>query len=561
MITGKLNFKNGLFLGREELNRQQQLADGSFLSLIKAFGPKGVFNLKEKYEFTILRDVSLTIDGSPGVLGIDINSNPIFFNEKKLFDFPYDETTPLVYVSVSALSNSKELGTVSISTSGIITGVSTHFTECMRNYFTKKPLKIYLHSDPVKEYTIQSVTSDVLATVLEPVDIEVNDCEFSIIGTFSPFVPQDDQATFPFTYYSYELSFSTSLPNESTSFLIGQVTWDGVTPVYTSLQNKASILGSGLNENPFDYVVDSDSSLAGLRGNSNATNVLIKSGTWTYDSPDGKGIVLHPNTKLVWAEEGSLLKINSDVPVIANSFAFGYLNFPSGEDNAIENVNIENSAFLWGFNNLQNLTNCTCKMTYNQAGTIGYYLCERAINCKSFFTNVVGSGFSSCTYLHLCKTRGSAVGFTSCLGVLQCFSGCATGFVTSYASMTSNPTTYACADTANGGFNYGNAAAPPSNNNNLLTLGVLEDTDGKPKVTVTAAYAVASEITITATVVFGSRSIYRRDESYEVEIVLGSGLVSAFTKIEDINPEGIYSISTASHTPTSDGTYTYVLNY
>ena len=56
---------------------------------------------------------------------------------------------------------------------------------------------------------------------------------------------------------------------------------------------------------PFDYVVDSNATLAGLNNNPNATCVLIKKGTWTAPS---SGILLHPNTKRIVGQPGSLVQ-------------------------------------------------------------------------------------------------------------------------------------------------------------------------------------------------------------------------------------------------------------
>lgn len=78
----------------------------------------------------------------------------------------------------------------------------------------------------------------------------------------------------------------------------------------------------------FDYVVDSNAKLAALKGKTGITSVLIKKGTWTYNSPDGTGIVLSSDVQMVYGEPGSKIVINElfGGNVSARVCAFGYGN-------------------------------------------------------------------------------------------------------------------------------------------------------------------------------------------------------------------------------------------
>ena len=149
----------------------------------------------------------------------------------------------------------------------------------------------------------------------------------------------------------------------------------------------------------------------------------------------------------------------------------------------------DSSSYCYGFDSCTNLTNCsgtgygsrnvcgfyTCTNLTNCSGTstggsgssycYGFYKCTNLTNCSGTSTGVSGSGycygFHSCTNLTNCSGSGtgygdnSSYGFHSCNVVIGCRAGdhCKTAvFQDCYAS-SSKTSTYACADTANGGFN------------------------------------------------------------------------------------------------------------
>ncbi len=118
-----------------------------------------------------------------------------------------------------------------------------------------------------------------------------------------------------------------------------------------------------------------------------------------------------------------------------------------------------------GFHSCTNLTNCTGTGTgaINGIGT-GFYSCTNLTNCTGTGTGI-GIGFYTCTNLTNCTGTGigfgTGYGFHSCKTVISCKAGghcSADVFYKCYAS-SSGTSTYACADTANGGFN--NTTNPP----------------------------------------------------------------------------------------------------
>ena len=116
-----------------------------------------------------------------------------------------------------------------------------------------------------------------------------------------------------------------------------------------------------------------------------------------------------------------------------------------------------------GFRSCTNLTNCSG--TGTGSGTnhgYGFYLCTNLTNCSGTGTgDGFVSGFHLCTNLTNCSGTGSGsgtnsgYGFNSCTVVIGCKADghCTTAvFEDCYASNTKT-STYACADTADGGFN------------------------------------------------------------------------------------------------------------
>lgn len=265
----------------------------------------------------------------------------------------------------------------------------------------------------------------------------------------------------------------------------------------------------------FDYVVDSNAKLAALKGKTGITSVLIKKGTWTYNSPDGTGIVLSSDVKMVWGEPGSKIIVNGlfGYSMQDPATAFGYLRLAGFNKNATDGtfcfVNVEANSGVGtvgngsepapsvvGIAGVGNLIRCSSKASFTfdstglQSGALwkggsayGYANCRNMQNCEAqTFRNFAGNnqsyvsgmyGFGICLYnLANCTdktvpdgqgddlefpTLGSSRDIQSCK--MYRISYCnkvryceANKYENSYASAASS-STYACADTPNGGFN------------------------------------------------------------------------------------------------------------
>ena len=124
----------------------------------------------------------------------------------------------------------------------------------------------------------------------------------------------------------------------------------------------------------YDYVVDSDESLAGLIDNENATSVLIKNGTWNYDYGNSlENIIrLHSNTKIIHCQPNAILRITGSVSLRDDNSTQSIIFYnPESTNDTIKEIRGLNiiislrdspisgtNCFMYCFNNLQNLYNC-----------------------------------------------------------------------------------------------------------------------------------------------------------------------------------------------------------
>lgn len=216
----------------------------------------------------------------------------------------------------------------------------------------------------------------------------------------------------------------------------------------------------------FDYVIDSNAALAGLNNNANATCVLIKKGTWTAPS---SGILLHPNTKRIVGEPGSIIRYSG-----AGLACFYYADVPdAGAGYNIQGVTVAMTNIAVGFYQMVNMENCVCECAKvsSQEESSCFHTCSSLTHCGAFLHERyhAADGFYLCENLVQCKVQSDktgnyALGIRQCNGVVQCYSDCSIDgccnvfmcktnlYVGSYYSSTEN-TTYRCADTLNGGWN------------------------------------------------------------------------------------------------------------
>lgn len=216
---------------------------------------------------------------------------------------------------------------------------------------------------------------------------------------------------------------------------------------------------------PFDYIVDSNATLAGLNNNPNATCVLIKKGTWNIST----SIVLHPNTKRIVGEPGNIIRSTG-----GESASFCYATKPAAAGYSIQGVNVVlTSAGGTGFYKMVNLSDCTCECAKisSQNEDNCFHSCSNLERCTAIIHENYhpADGYWACENLHQCRAQSDkannyAIGMRRCKVVVECYSDCyiedsynvfmcqSTLYGASYYSSTAIAT-YKCADTLNGGWN------------------------------------------------------------------------------------------------------------
>lgn len=216
---------------------------------------------------------------------------------------------------------------------------------------------------------------------------------------------------------------------------------------------------------PFDYVVDSNATLAGLNNNPNATCVLIKKGTWTAPS---SGILLHPNTKRIVGQPGSL------VQYAGSDSCLKYSTIPSLESGySAHGVCVKTTGQGHGFVNMVNLEDCKCEGAdiYTPDDPYCFFKCKNLTRCSIFIHSKSHQawGFMECENMLQCNVRSDeysidSIGIYHCRNLTQCISDggihfsynvfmCQSSrYEYSYFSSTDNEN-YKCADTMNGGWN------------------------------------------------------------------------------------------------------------
>lgn len=127
---------------------------------------------------------------------------------------------------------------------------------------------------------------------------------------------------------------------------------------------------------------------------------------------------------------------------------------------------IEQNGMIQGFNGCLNVSNSTSTATGGRGLSAGFANCENVTNCTGYAECPVkitdgglACGFITCKKVENCIGTGiggtAGYGFYQCNGVTRCTTGdkhnSTSVFNTSYASQANN-STFACADSGNGGF-------------------------------------------------------------------------------------------------------------
>lgn len=194
-----------LFLGKIELTRFQEfMKDSGFQKFISKIGTE--FGLIDSLTDSFKN--GLVEAGTP-ILGLPtmkinelfaIDSDGLFITKNTTDSIPLVNDNNWYWVKISHTYNTREIGTVSISDSGILIGNNTEFLKIFRGQpdFPSK-IKFYNSVNNLLEYEVLEVIDDYTAT-LQGVFITESNLEFSLIGTFTEGSVPSTVNKYPFQY-------------------------------------------------------------------------------------------------------------------------------------------------------------------------------------------------------------------------------------------------------------------------------------------------------------------------------------------------------------------------
>jgi len=254
----EINFATDLMLGSLEFKKfQDAMSTEGYKKVLKTLiRSTGV--LMNGVDSSTVSDALKVIEGSPGgkitiKSGAGINSNfDIFEVLSDLVDHytsPSDSVTR--NIKIKRNTSNIEVGTVSISTNGTITGTSTLFEEVLRG-LPDFPVKISFPNSVLNtgEYEVSSVASDVsaLLNVAGGVMSAESGVEYQIIGTHTPGISVPTGSKKPYVYDSYTITIDTADVVDENEFIIATVHYTGA--VLTIIDQRPSATSNGLQEGP-----------------------------------------------------------------------------------------------------------------------------------------------------------------------------------------------------------------------------------------------------------------------------------------------------------------------
>ena len=225
----KLKISENLFLDVAELNRMTKfLSDDGYKlalkSIIKKFGI--VPNTDNTY-FKVTKVSGNTIQINSG-LAYDSDFEAIRLSEN--IQLNVTNTGSKRWIILTRAVTNNEVGTVTVSVDGTMSGIGTKFTEVLRGQ-PNFPTKVKFESSTNNgEYEVVSVKSDTEA-ILSGSFVNESNLKYAVVGTFTPGyqVPSENKMIYEYDSYSIETIDSTEAPIvDSNHFILASVEFDSL---------------------------------------------------------------------------------------------------------------------------------------------------------------------------------------------------------------------------------------------------------------------------------------------------------------------------------------------
>lgn len=225
----KLKISDNLFLDVAELNRMTKfLSDDGYKIALKSIIKKfGIVPNTDNTCFKVTKVSGNTIQINSG-LAYNSDFEAIQLSEN--IQLNVTNTGSKRWIILSRAVTNNEVGTVTVSVDGTMSGVGTKFTEVLRGQ-PNFPTKVKFESNNNNgEYEVVSVKSDTEA-ILSGTFVNESNLKYAVIGTFTPGyqVPSENKMIYEYDSYSIDTIDSTEAPIvDSNHFIIASVEFDSL---------------------------------------------------------------------------------------------------------------------------------------------------------------------------------------------------------------------------------------------------------------------------------------------------------------------------------------------
>lgn len=238
----ELKFSPNVFLGVQEWSVFQENVHNSIKRnlLINSdrFGIVRQLNIPEIGNIDLSTSFYVGKSGTPfdeviineGV-AIDSYGNFIINPSKKNIKIPADGVWYSIVISYDFTH--REKGTISVDSNGVVTGVNTEFTKCLRGFgeFNSKVRFLDTKLGNSREYEVAKIVNDTTMVLVGDFISESN-LQFGVYGTFLDGyqVPEEDKMIFKYDYFRFDLypSGDDDLIIPDKQFLIAKVVNNGI---------------------------------------------------------------------------------------------------------------------------------------------------------------------------------------------------------------------------------------------------------------------------------------------------------------------------------------------
>lgn len=224
----RLKISPNLFLEVNELNRLQEfIVDKGYKlvinSMIKSYGIVRNEN-NTNFKLSLKSGTNNVLVINPGIA---INKNVEVALLEEALEIQISDSGVKKWVLLSRAVTNEEIGNISISANGTITGTNTQFLKVLRGQ-PNFPTKVKLNStNNTEEYEVISVLSDTSA-ILAGTFFPESGIKYSTIGTFTPGfqVTEDNKYIYEYDYVSIRIVDSETQPilNEN-EYILGTLTF------------------------------------------------------------------------------------------------------------------------------------------------------------------------------------------------------------------------------------------------------------------------------------------------------------------------------------------------